>query len=127
QTKASARAKLGTLQVGIGYPDTGRDYSKLEIVPGEALMTAWRAELFDYEVNRAKLGQPVNRAEWAMTPQTVNALNLPVLNALNFPAAILEPPFFDPTASVAVNYGAIGAIVGHQISHSFADQGRHFA
>jgi putative endopeptidase len=89
-------------------------------------MNGWRAELYDYELNRAKLGQPVNRAEWAMTPQTVNALNLPVLNALNFPAAILEPPFFDPTASIAVNYGAIGAIVGHEISHSFDDQGSQF-
>jgi putative endopeptidase len=126
QTKENARAKLGTLKVGIGYPETWRDYSKLEIVPGEALMNAWRAELYDYELNRAKLSQPVNRAEWAMTPQTVNALNLPVLNALNFPAAILEPPFFDPTASIAVNYGAIGAIVGHEISHSFDDQGSQF-
>jgi predicted metalloendopeptidase len=89
-------------------------------------MNAWRAERFDYDVNRAKLGKPVDRAEWAMDPQTVNALNLPILNALNFPAAALEPPFFDPSASLAANYGAIGAIIGHEISHSFDDQGSQF-
>jgi putative endopeptidase len=126
QTKASARAKLGTLVVGIGYPDSWRDDSSLEIVRGDALLNAWRAERFDYDVNRAKLGKPVNRTEWAMEPQTVNALNLPILNALNFPAATLEPPFFDPSASVAANYGAIGAIIGHEISHSFDDQGSQF-
>jgi predicted metalloendopeptidase len=112
--------------VGIGYPDTWRDYTTLDIVRGEPLMNAWRAELFDYELNRAKLGQPVARNEWAMTPQTVNALNLPILNGLNFPAAILEPPFFDPSASIAANYGAIGAVIGHEISHSFDDQGSQF-
>ena len=126
QTKANARAKLGTLVVGIGYPDSWRDYSSLEVARGEALLNAWRAERFDYDVNRAKLGKPVDRAEWAMDPQTVNALNLPILNALNFPAAVLEAPFFDPSASVAANYGAIGAIIGHEISHSFDDQGSQF-
>src|SRR5262249_19301899 len=108
------------------YPDTWRDDSKLEIVRGEALMNAWRAERFDYDTNLAKLGRTVDPHEWAMTPQTVNALNLPVLNGLNFPAAILEPPFFDPSASLAVNYGAIGAVIGHEISHSFDDQGSQF-
>jgi predicted metalloendopeptidase len=126
KTKASARAKLGTLQVGIGYPDTWRSYSSLEVKSGEALMNAWRAERFNYLDNLAKLGRPVARNEWAMTPQTVNALNLPILNGMNFPAAILEPPFFDPSASVAANYGSIGAIIGHEISHSFDDQGSQF-
>jgi putative endopeptidase len=126
RTKANARAKLGTLRVGIGYPDSWRDYSKIEIVRGEALLNARRAERFDYDGNLAKLGHPVARDEWGMTPQTVNALNLPILNALNFPAAILEPPFFDPSASMAVNYGSIGAIIGHEISHSFDDQGSQF-
>jgi putative endopeptidase len=125
-TKTSARAKLGTLQVGIGYPDTWRNYSGLEIKSGEALLNAWRAERFNYLDNLAKLGKPVARNEWALTPQTVNALNLPILNGLNFPAAILEPPFFDPSASVAANYGSIGAIIGHEISHSFDDQGSQF-
>jgi putative endopeptidase len=126
RTKANARAKLGTLRVGIGYPDSWRDYSKIEIVRGEALMNARRAERFDYDTNLAKLGRPVARDEWSMTPQTVNALNLPILNGLNFPAAILEPPFFDPRASIAINYGSIGAIIGHEISHSFDDQGSQF-
>jgi putative endopeptidase len=126
KTKAGARAKLGTLQVGIGYPDTWRDYSALEIKGGEALMNAWRAERFNYLDNLAKLGKPVARNEWAMTPQTVNALNLPILNGMNFPAAILEPPFFDPSASTAANYGSIGAVIGHEISHSFDDQGSQF-
>ncbi len=126
KTKASARAKLATLNVGIGYPDTWRDYSALEIVRGEAFLNAWRAELFDYQYNLGKLGHAVDRSEWWIAPQTVNALNLPVQNALNFPAAILEPPFFDPAADMAVQYGSIGAIIGHEVSHSFDDQGSQF-
>jgi putative endopeptidase len=126
KTKANARAKLSTLIVGIGYPDHWRDYSKLEIVRGEALMNMWRAELFEYEYQRSKLGRPVDRSEWWMTPQTVNAVNLPLQNALNFPAAILQPPFYDRAAEPAVNYGAIGSVIGHEISHSFDDQGSQF-
>jgi len=126
KTKAGAKAKLSTLVVGIGYPDHWRDYSGLEVVRGEALMNAWRAELFEYQYQRAKLAEPVDRSEWSMTPQTVNALNLPVQNALNFPAAILQPPFYDPQAPPAVIYGAIGAVIGHEISHSFDDQGAQF-
>jgi predicted metalloendopeptidase len=125
-TKAAAKAKLSTLIVGIGYPDRWRDYSGLEVVRGDAFMNAWRAELFNYHYERSKLGKPVDRSEWAMTPQTVNALNLPVQNALNFPAAILRPPLYDPKASVAVIYGAIGSTIGHEISHSFDDQGAQF-
>ena len=126
KTKASAKAKLGTLSIGIGYPDKWRDYAKLEIVRGDAFGNAERAELFEYERNTSKLGQPVDRSEWWISPQTVNALNLPVQNALNFPAAILEPPFFDPLADAPVQYGAIGAIIGHEVSHSFDDQGSQF-
>jgi predicted metalloendopeptidase len=125
-TKASAKAKLRTLRVGIGYPDAWRDYAGFEVKRGEPLMNAWRAERFDYDSNRRKLGRPVDRSEWAMTPQTVNAVNLPLQNAMNFPAAILQPPFYDPEASPAVIYGAIGATIGHEISHSFDDQGSQF-
>jgi putative endopeptidase len=126
KTKAGAKAKLASLIVGIGYPDSWRDYSALRIVRGEAFTNAWRADLFQYEIERAKLGRPVDRREWWLTPQTVNALNLPIQNALNFPAAILQPPFYDPQAAAAVIYGAIGTIIGHEISHSFDDQGSQF-
>jgi len=125
-TRAQAKAKLATLKVGVGYPDTWRDYSSLEVVPGDALGNADRAELYDYRLNLAKLGKPVDRSEWVMTPQTVNAVNLPALNALNFPAAILQPPNFDPRRDPVLDYGAIGATIGHEISHSFDDQGAQF-
>jgi putative endopeptidase len=125
-TKASAKAKLKTLRVGIGYPDTWRDFSGLSIVRGDALGNLDRAELFDYQYHLGKLARAPDRAEWWLTPQTVNAVNLPIQNALNFPAAILEPPFYDPAASAAVRYGAVGAIIGHEISHSFDDQGSQF-
>jgi len=98
----------------------------VEIVRGEAFENAQRAELAEYQYQRDKLTRAPDRSEWWMDPQTVNALNLPVQNALNFPAAILEPPFFDPAAPAAVNYGAIGAIIGHEISHSFDDTGAQF-
>ncbi len=93
---------------------------------GDALGNAERAELFEYARNLAKLGKPVDRGEWAMLPQVVNAVNLPIRNALNFPAGILVPPFFDPQATAAANYGGIGAVIGHEISHSFDDQGAKF-
>jgi predicted metalloendopeptidase len=126
ETKAKAKQKLSTLIVGVGYPDRWLDYSALEIVQGDALGNEQRFELFDYRRNLAKLHQPVDRHEWWMTPQTVNAVNLPLQNALNFPAAILQPPFFDPASDAAHNYGSIGAIIGHEISHSFDDQGSQF-
>jgi predicted metalloendopeptidase len=125
-TKAKAQEKLATLIVGVGYPDRWRDYAALQIVKGDALGNLQRAELFEYQRQLAKLHQPVDRSEWWMTPQTVNAVNLPLQNALNFPAAILQPPFFDPAADAAQNYGSIGAIIGHEISHSFDDQGSQF-
>ena len=125
-TKVKAKAKLATLKVSVGYPDKWRDYSGLQVVRGDALGNAARGELFEYHRNLAKLGTPVDRGEWVMTPQTVNAVNLPVMNAINFPAAILQPPFFDPHRPMVMDYGAIGATIGHEISHSFDDQGAQF-
>jgi predicted metalloendopeptidase len=126
QTKVSAKQKLVTLKVGVGYPDRWQDYSGLEVVKGDALGNEQRAELFEYRHQLAKLGQAVNPGDWCTTPQTVNSFNLPLQNALNFPAAILQPPNFDPEAEAAHNYGAIGALIGHEISHSFDDQGSMF-
>jgi len=126
ETKARAKQKLSTLRVGVGYPDRWQDYSGLEIVKGDALGNAQRAELFEYRRQLGKLQKPVDRGEWWMTPQTVNAVNLPLQNALNFPAAMLQPPYFDSNADAAHNYGAMGAIIGHEISHSFDDQGSQF-
>jgi predicted metalloendopeptidase len=125
-TKANAKAKLASLKVGIGYPDRWRDYSKLEIVRGDAVGNAFRAGLFDYQLRLEELQRAPDRGQWWLEPQTVNAVNLPIQNALNFPAAILEPPFYDPQASTAARYGAIGASIGHEISHSFDDQGSQF-
>jgi putative endopeptidase len=124
-TRAGARAKLETLYVGIGYPEHGRDYSGL-VVDSDALGNFRRFEQFQYGASLAKLGKPVEKSEWSMTPQTVNAVNLPLQNALNFPAAILNPPFFDMDADPVQNYGAIGSVIGHEISHSFDDQGSQF-
>jgi putative endopeptidase len=126
ETKAGAKAKLTTLKVGVGYPDHWRDYAALSIVPGDAFGNAERAAQFEYHYQLAKLARAVDRAEWVMTPQMVNAVNLPAINALNFPAAMLQPPFFNPESDSAHNYGAIGAIIGHEISHSFDDQGATF-
>jgi len=126
ETKAKAKAKLAVLEVGVGYPDHWVDYSALDIRPGDALGNALRAEQFETQRNLAKLGKAVDRSEWVMTPQTVNAVNLPVMNAMNFPAAILQPPYFDPNRPVVMDYGAIGATIGHEISHSFDDQGAQF-
>ena len=125
-TKAQAKAKLKTLQVGVGYPETWRDYAGLVIRRDDPLGNAWRAREWEYRRQCGKLGRPVDRAEWWMTPQTVNALNLPLQNALNFAAAILDPPFFDPKADAAANYGSTGATIGHEISHSFDNSGAEF-
>jgi putative endopeptidase len=125
-TRQKAKAKLATLKVGVGYPDKWREYSRLEVVVGDAFGNAERAKLFEYRRNLAKLGRPVDRGEWAMNPQLVNAVNLPAMNALNFPAAILQPPYFDPGRDAVLDYGAIGATMGHEISHSFDDQGALF-
>lgn len=125
-TKAKAKEKLSTLYVGIGYPEKWVSTQGLDVKPDDAFGNLERSERFEYQRQLAKLGKPVDRAEWCMTPQTVNAVNLPVQNALNFPAAILQPPFFDPLATTAANYGSLGATIGHEISHSFDDQGAQF-
>ncbi|MGZ3406251.1 MAG: M13 family metallopeptidase, partial [Polyangia bacterium] len=111
-TKAKAKAKLAVLKVGVGYPDKWRDYSALEVVRGDALGNFERASLFEYHRNVNKLGRPVDRGEWVMNPHLVNAVNLPAMNALNFPAAILTPPFFDPSRATVMDYGAAGAVIG---------------
>jgi predicted metalloendopeptidase len=125
-TKAQAKAKLAALKVGVGYPDRWVDYSGLQVVAGDAFGNSERAEMFELHRNLDKLGRTVDRSEWVMTPQTVNAVNLPAMNAMNFPAAILQPPYFDPDRPLAMDYGAIGATIGHEISHSFDDQGAQF-
>ncbi|HVT71614.1 MAG TPA: M13 family metallopeptidase [Lacunisphaera sp.] len=125
-TKAQARAKLKALYVGIGYPDKWDNYDGLAIDPADAAGNVMRAEAFRYRRAIEKLHQPVDATEWCMSPQEVNAVNMPMQNALDFPAAILQPPFFDPAAPDAVNYGGIGTVIGHEISHSFDDQGAQF-
>jgi endothelin-converting enzyme/putative endopeptidase len=125
-TKAEAQAKLTTLYVGIGYPESWRDYSAYEVKADDIFGNVWRGSLLEYHRNVSRLGLPVDRKEWTMDPQTVNAVNLPLYNALSFPAAILQPPFFDPLAPAAVNYGAIGSVIGHEISHTFDTEGSAF-
>ena len=126
KTKAKAKEKLGTLYVGVGYPDKFRSYDGVVIKDNDALGNNRRLSLFNYEWNLKSLHQPVDKRQWWITPQTVNALNVPLQNALNFPAAILNPPFFDMNADQVENYGAIGAIIGHEISHSFDNMGSEF-
>ncbi len=125
-TKTKAKEKVATLKVGMGYPDKKLDYSGLVVVKGDAVGNARRAELFEYDRNRAKLVSAPDRDEWALLPQEVNAMNLPLLNTIIFPAAILRPPYFDANADPALNFGAMGAVIGHEISHSFDDSGSEF-
>jgi predicted metalloendopeptidase len=125
-TKAEALKKVQSIVVGVGYPDRWRDYSGLRIAPDNAYANQKNAALAEYRHQIAKIGKPMDRSEWWMPPQLVNAVNLPVQNALNFPAAILQRPFFDPKADAAFNYGAIGSIIGHEISHSFDNNGALF-
>jgi putative endopeptidase len=126
ETRAVAREKLAAFTPKIGYPDRWRDYAGLTVVKGEALANRRRALEFEHGREVAKLGKPVDRTEWFMTPMTVNAYAYPSWNEIVFPAAILQPPFFDADADDAVNYGAIGAIIGHEILHHFDDQGRKY-
>jgi predicted metalloendopeptidase len=126
ETKKAAQEKLAKFMPKIGYPDKWRDYSALEIKKDDLVGNVMRANAFEYQRNINKLGKPVDRAEWGMTPQTVNAYYNPELNEIVFPAAILQPPFFDAKADDAVNYGAIGAVIGHEISHGFDDQGAQY-
>lgn len=123
ETRQQAQAKLEKFNVKIGYPDEWRDYSALDVVRGDAAGNQMRAARFLSDRMIARLGQPVNRAEWGMTPQTVNAYYSSTMNEIVFPAAILQPPFFNLDADDAVNYGAIGGVIGHEISHGFDDQG----
>ena len=122
-TKKEARAKLAKFTPKIGYPDKWRDYSRLAIKRDDLVGNAMRASTFEYERNIGKLGKPIDHTEWGMTPQTVNAYYRSTMNEIVFPAAILQPPFFDMRADDAVNYGAIGAVIGHEIGHGFDDKG----
>ncbi|WP_188568451.1 M13 family metallopeptidase [Undibacterium terreum] len=126
ETKKEAQAKLASFTPKIGYPKKWRDYSALQVVKGDAVGNARRSAIFASQVELDKLGKPVDRDEWGMTPQTVNAYYNPEMNEIVFPAAILQPPFFDPKADDAVNYGGIGAVIGHEISHGFDDQGAQY-
>ncbi len=126
ETRMQALDKLSKFTPKIGYPDEWRDYSKLEILRDDLVGNVQRAARVDYERQIARQGGPVDRGEWAMTPQTVNAYYNPPLNEIVFPAAILQPPFFDMNADDAVNYGSIGAIIGHEIGHGFDDAGSTF-
>jgi predicted metalloendopeptidase len=123
ETKKEAQAKLARFTPKIGYPNKWRDYSKLTIRPDDLAGNVMRASTFAYNRNINKLGKPVDREEWGMTPQTINAYYNSTMNEIVFPAAILQPPFFDMRADDAVNYGAIGAVIGHEIGHGFDDKG----
>ena len=123
-TKKEALAKLETFTVRIGHPDEWRDYSTLDVRADDLFGNALRARQFDWERDRRRIGEKVERGEWGMNPQTVNAYYNPPRNEIVFPAAILQPPFFDPKADPAINYGGIGAVIGHEIIHGFDDQGR---
>jgi endothelin-converting enzyme len=123
-TKAAAQDKLAHFTVKIGYPDKPRDYSALVIKRDDLMGNAMRAAQFGYADAISRLGKAPDRSRWGMTPQTVNAYYNPSNNEIVFPAAILQPPFFDPNADDAVNYGGIGAVIGHEIGHGFDDQGR---
>jgi putative endopeptidase len=126
ETRMRALAKLETFEPRIGYPTKWTDYSSLTIEPGNLLEDAIAVQEFDWRQQVERLGKPVDREIWPYPPQTVNASYNPLLNQLTFPAGILQPPFFDPNADAAVNYGAIGAVIGHEIGHGFDDQGRRF-
>jgi predicted metalloendopeptidase len=125
-TRVKAREKLSKFTAKIGYPDKWKDYASLEIVPGDHFGNARRAWAWEYQRNLDKLGRPVDRDEWFMTPQTVNAYYNPVQNEIVFPAARLQPPFFQLDADDAINYGAVGGVIGHEISHGFDDKGSKF-
>jgi predicted metalloendopeptidase len=125
-TKAQARDKLSKLAMKIGYPSKWKDYSKLTVARDDLVGNVLRSAQLEYQRGIDRLGKPVDREEWFTTPQTVNAYYNPTRNDITFPAAILQPPFFDPHADNAINYGAIGAVIGHEISHAFDDQGRKF-
>jgi endothelin-converting enzyme/putative endopeptidase len=125
-TKQQAMKKLQAVTNKIGYPAKWRDYSSVKIIRGDYFGNSVRAREFAVQWNLSKLGKPVDKTEWSMTPPTVNAYYNPPQNNINFPAGILQPPFYNPQADDAVNYGAIGAVIGHELTHGFDDQGRRF-
>ena len=124
ETKIKANEKLNAITVKVGYPNKWKDYSSIKIVADNNVQNSWNCSKFGYEYNLNKIGKPVDREEWGMTPQTVNAYYSPNMNEIVFPAAILQPPFFDMNADDAVNYGSIGVVIGHEMTHGFDDQGR---
>src|SRR5580765_3040066 len=126
QTRDRALDKLDRFTPKIGYPDRWKDYSALTIDPDDLIGNVRRSNEWRTDHELAKIGTPVDRAEWLMTPQTVNAYYHPRMNEIVFPAAILQPPFFDPDADDAANYGGIGAVIGHEIGHGFDDQGSRY-
>jgi predicted metalloendopeptidase len=126
ETKQQAELKLKAIEDKMGYPKKWRDYSSVKIVPNDLVANVNAATAFELKRQLDKIGKPVDRAEWGMTPPTINAYYDPQLNTINFPAGILQPPFFDPNQSDAANYGAIGMVIGHEITHGFDDQGRQF-
>jgi putative endopeptidase len=126
-TKKEAIGKLHAITNKIGYPDRWRDYGALRIVRGDALGNSQRANAFEFQRQMNRIGKPVDKSEWSMTPPTVNAYYHPLQNNINFPAGILQPPFYGATADAAVNYGGAGAVIGHELTHGFDDQGRQFA
>ena len=125
-TKKQASTKLHAILDKVGYPDKWRDYSTLEIKPDNYLENVHRATAFEYNRWLQKIGKPIDRYDWTMTPPTINAYYDPQFNTINFPAGILQPPFFNATADDATNFGAEGAVIGHEITHGFDDQGRKF-
>ena len=125
-TREKALAKLEKFTPKIGYPDEWRDYEGLDVVPGDLVATVRSARRFDADFEYAKVGGPIDETEWHMTPQTVNAYYNPGRNEIVFPAAILQPPFFDAEAEDAVNFGGIGAVIGHEVGHGFDDQGSKY-
>jgi putative endopeptidase len=125
-TREKALEKIRRFTVKVGYPDKWRDYSTLTIVPGRLVEDVTNAQVFEWNRQLKRIDGPVDRGEWGMTPSTNNAYNNPPLNEIVFPAGILQPPYFDPHADDAVNYGEIGATIGHEISHGFDDQGSKY-
>ncbi len=126
ETRKLAMEKLHAVANKIGYPDKWRDYSKVEVLPGDLVGNDQRATEFEFDRQMAKIGKPVDKTEWGMTPPTVNAYYDPQMNNINFPAGILQPPFYTASSDYATNYGAVGSVVGHELTHGFDDQGRQF-
>src|SRR5208337_3666499 len=125
-TRQQALIKLAAINNKIGYPDKWRDYSALDITRGSYVENVFRASTFEFHRDLNKVGKPVDRTEWGMSPPTVNAYYNPQLNEIVFPAGILQPPFFDYEADDALNYGSMGSVIGHEMTHGFDDEGRQF-